>query len=91
MAAEELEPVYLITGSDRPKIERALRRLRDRIGEDAVERLDASDATGEDVVAACNAIGLFGGGGRLVLVESVERWKAADGKAVIGYLDSPRA
>jgi DNA polymerase III subunit delta len=89
VAAEELKPVYLITGSDRPKIERALRRLRDRIGEDAVERLDAHEATGEDIVAACNAIGLFGGGGRLVLVEGVERWKAADGKAVVAYLDSP--
>ena len=33
-------------------------------------------------VAACNALGLFGGGGRLVIVEGVDRWKAADAQAV---------
>ncbi len=35
VATTELKPVYLLTGSDRPKIVRALRRLRDRIGDDA--------------------------------------------------------
>ena len=49
-------------GSDRPKVDRALRRLRDRFGEEAVERLSAQDISGEDAVAACNAMGLFGGG-----------------------------
>jgi DNA polymerase III subunit delta len=87
--ATELKPVYLITGGDRPKIQRALRRLRDRIGEDAVELLSASDAGGEDAVAACNSLGLLGGGRRLVIVEEVERWKAADAKAVAAYLTSP--
>jgi DNA polymerase-3 subunit delta len=81
--------VYLLTGSDRPKIQRALRRLRDRIGEDAVELLSADAASGEDAVAACNSMGLLGGGRRLVIVEDVERWKAADVKAVSAYLASP--
>jgi DNA polymerase-3 subunit delta len=89
MAPSELKPVYLITGGDRPKIHRALRRLRDRIGDDAVELLSASDATGEDAVAACNALGLLGGGQRLVIVEEVDRWKAADTKSVTAYLTSP--
>ena len=87
--ATDLKPVYLITGADRPKIQRALRRLRDRIGDDAVELLSAHDATGEDAVAACNAMGLLGGGRRLVLVEDVERWKAADTKAIAAYLANP--
>jgi DNA polymerase-3 subunit delta len=87
--ADELEPAYLLTGSDRPKIERALRRLRERFGEDAIERLSAKDATGDDAVAACNAMGLFAAGGRLVLVDEVERWKAADAKAVAEYLAAP--
>jgi DNA polymerase-3 subunit delta len=87
--AEELKPAYLLTGSDRPKIERALRRLRERFGEDAIERLSARDATGDDAVAACNAMGLFAAGGRLVLVDEVERWKAADAKAVAEYLAAP--
>ena len=87
--ATELKPVYLITGGDRPKIQRALRRLRDRIGEDAVELLSANDAGGADAVAACNSMGLLGGGRRLVIVEEVERWKAPDTKAIAAYLASP--
>jgi DNA polymerase III subunit delta len=84
----DLKPAYLLTGSDRPKIERALQRLRERFGEGAVERLSAREASGEDAVAACNALGLFAAG-RLVLVESVERWKAADAQAVADYLAAP--
>jgi DNA polymerase-3 subunit delta len=87
--ANELKRVYLIVGGDRPKIQRALRRLRDRIGEEATEVLSAVDASGEDAVAACNALGLFGGGQRLVVVTDVDRWKAADAKAIAGYLASP--
>jgi DNA polymerase III subunit delta len=87
--AEELKPAYLLTGSDRPKIERAVHRLRDRFGEDSVERLSAEEASGEDAVAACNAMGLFATAGRLVLVDGVERWKAADAKAVADYLAAP--
>jgi DNA polymerase-3 subunit delta len=87
--ANELKPVYLLTGSDRPKIQRALRRLRDRIGEDAVELLSADSSSGEDAVAACNSMGLLGSGRRLVIVEDVERWKAADTKAVATYLGNP--
>ncbi len=87
--ATELKPVYLITGADRPKIQRALRRLRERIGDEATELLSAHEASGDDAVAACNSLGLLGGGGRLVVVEEVDRWKAADTKAVAGYLASP--
>jgi DNA polymerase III subunit delta len=86
--ADELKPAYLLTGSDRPKVERAIRRLRERFGEDSVERLSAREASGDDAVAACNAMGLFGGG-RLVLVDEVERWKAADAKAIAEYLAAP--
>lgn len=87
--ADELKPAYLLSGSDRPKIERALHRLRDRIGESAVEGLSGAEASAEDVVAACNARGLFASGGRLVLVEHVEKWKAADVKVLAAYLSSP--
>ena len=88
--ADELKPVYLLTGSDRPKIDRAapppprpLRRGRGRAA------LGAARRSGEDAVAACNAMGLFAAGGRLVLVDEVERWKAADAKAVAEYLAAP--
>jgi DNA polymerase-3 subunit delta len=87
--ATELKPVYLITGGDRPKIQRALRRLRDRVGDEATEVLSALEAAGADAVAACNARGLFGGAQRLVIVMDVDRWKAADTKEIAGYLASP--
>ncbi len=89
MAAEPLKPVYLLTGGDRPKIDRALARLRARFQESAVEHLDGEATSGEETVAACNALGLFGGGGRLVIVAGIDRWKAADVKAVTAYADDP--
>src|SRR5262249_8128314 len=88
VASSDLKPVYLLAGSDRPKIERALARLRSRFQTDASERLSAASETGDDAVAACNALGLFGGGDRLVEVSEVEQWKAADVKPIAGYLKS---
>jgi DNA polymerase-3 subunit delta len=87
--ADELKPAYLIAGTDRPKIDRAVERLRRRFGLDAVEIYHASELTGADAVAACNALGLFAGEGRLIVVERVEEWKAPDAKEVADYLRSP--
>ncbi len=89
MAPDALRPAYLLTGSDRPKIARALERLRDRFDEASVEHVFAEATGGDDAVAVCNALGLFGGGGRLVIVDGVERWKATDAKAVAAYLKDP--
>ena len=86
----DLRPIYLLTGGDRPKIRRALERLRARFGPESVETIDAQAASGEEVVAACNALGLFsGGGGRLVVVEAVEQWKKPDEEAIAGYVVNP--
>ncbi len=98
-AQTELRPVYLITGSDRPKVELAVARLRRRFADGAVERVSALDTAGPDVVALCNAGTLFGDA-RLVLVEDVDGrpgsdgrpvggWKAADVAAVGEYLGAP--
>ncbi len=90
MSSEALRPVELMLGSDRPKIRRALVRLRGRFPEEAVELLSADTATGADAVAACNSLGLFGAGGAiLIVVEGVERWKADDADAVASYLADP--
>lgn len=73
----ELAPVYLICGNDRPKVRRAVARLRSRI-EDAggvVESFDAVEATAAEVEQSCLAMGLFGGR-RLVLAHGVEAWTA---------------
>jgi DNA polymerase-3 subunit delta len=87
VASNDLQPVYLLTGSDRPKIMRALRRLRSRFSEESVETMAAPPTSGSEAAAACNALGLFGGGRRLVVVEGVESWRAADVDAVAEYLD----
>ena len=84
----ELKPVYLLMGADRPKISRALGRLRDHFDPDAIEQLSAIDSTAEEAVAACNAMGLFGGA-RLVVVEDVERWRADAVKTVSAYAADP--
>ncbi|HWG56185.1 MAG TPA: DNA polymerase III subunit delta [Gaiellaceae bacterium] len=89
MAAAELKPAYLLTGTDRPKIGRALQRLRARVGDQAVESVDVPPATGDDAVAACNTLGFFSGDARLVIVQPVDKWKAADVKAVAAYLENP--
>jgi DNA polymerase-3 subunit delta len=93
MSAEPLQPVYLLTGSDRPKHVRALARLRARFGPESVELLSADSTSGADAVAACNALGLFAGGdgGRLIVVHGVERWRKADVEAVEAYLTEPVA
>jgi DNA polymerase-3 subunit delta len=87
--ASALKPLYLIVGSDRPKIRVALERLRNRFDGSAVEVLHAEDADGGDAVAACNALGLFGADARLVIVEDVHEWKAADAKAIAEYAKDP--
>ena len=94
-----LEPVYLLTGSDRPKIETALSRLRRHFEPEATEIVSAQEVSGAETAALCNAGSLFGDA-RLVLVEGVDGrrnndgrlangWKAADVKAIEDYLASP--
>jgi DNA polymerase III subunit delta len=51
--------------------------------------LHASESAGEAAVAACNALGLFGGDSRAVIVDGVEAWKAADVKEIESYLAAP--
>jgi DNA polymerase-3 subunit delta len=51
--------------------------------------LSARESSAADVVASCNALGLFLGEGRLVIVDEPERWKAADVKELAAYLAAP--
>jgi DNA polymerase III subunit delta len=88
MAEDELRAAYLLTGTDRPKVRRALARLRARFGAEAVETLSADASSGDDAVGALNSLGLFGAG-RLVVVHDVERWKKADVESVRAYLSAP--
>jgi DNA polymerase-3 subunit delta len=93
------KPAYLITGSDRPKIETALSRLRAHFAPEAIEIVSAIETPGEEAVALCNAGSLFGDGRLLVVLDVDGRkdgegrrkggWKAADVEAVSAYLASP--
>ena len=87
--ADALKPAYLMAGSDRPKIDRAVERLRSRFDPDAVESHFAGDTSADDAIAACNALGLFAGDGRLIVVTGVEAWKTPDAGAVAAYLRAP--
>ncbi len=102
MAAQELKPAYLVTGNDRPKVERTLARLRARFDPGSIERLVAGEgrrlglttSSPPATPARCSA------GERLVLVTEVDGrrgdcdrltggWKAADVEAVVDYLRAP--
>lgn len=93
------KPVYLLTGSDRPKVEHALERLRRHFQPEATDVVSALDTPADAAVALCNARSLFGDA-RLVVVEHVDGrrdsdnrlkggWKAADVETVSAYLASP--
>jgi DNA polymerase III subunit delta len=97
-----LKPVYLLSGSDRPKIETALARLRGRFDPSAIEVISGAEAGAPEAVAACNTLGLFGGDERLIIVEEVDGrpnadgrlvggWKAPDVKVLAEYLEDPAA
>ncbi len=89
VATPALEPVYFLTGNDLPKLELALRRLRARFEAGSVDRLSADTSSAAEAVASTNALGLFGGGERLVVVDGVERWKKDDVAALTAYVSSP--
>jgi DNA polymerase III subunit delta len=92
------KPVYLITGSDRPKVDTAIARLRGHFDVESIESVSALDTSGDAAVGLCNAGSLFGDA-RLIVVADVDGakqtdgrrkggWKAADVEAVSAYLSS---
>ena len=98
MAEAPDKPVYLITGSDRPKVDTALARLRGHFEAESIEIVSALEASGDEAAGLCNAGSLFGDA-RLVIVTEVDGlkadrgrrggWKAADVESIEGYLASP--
>jgi DNA polymerase-3 subunit delta len=99
MAEAPDKPVYLITGSDRPKVETAITRLRSHFEAESIETVSALETSGVAAVGLCNAGSLFGDG-RLLVVLDVDGgkqtdgrrkggWKAADVDTVSTYLENP--
>jgi DNA polymerase III delta subunit len=88
VTALEHKPAYLIAGSDWPKIDAAAVRLRSQFDEDSTEQIMVGEDEAADVVAACNALGLFGGE-RLVQVRGVEALEPEQVEAIVAYLADP--
>jgi DNA polymerase-3 subunit delta len=90
--SEPLEPYYLICGSDRPKVLRAVTRLRSAVAAagGSEELHDALDTDTRTVAGLCEQLGLFGGD-RLVLVSGVETWTLDAVKLLEPYLAAPTA
>jgi DNA polymerase-3 subunit delta len=92
------KPVYLVTGSDRPKVDTALARLRGHFESESIEIVSALDTSGDEAVGLCNSGSLFGDA-RLVVVTEVDGvkadrgrrggWKSADVESIEAYLGSP--
>ncbi len=75
----ELKPAYLFTGDDEVKIDQARRRLAARAQADGamLETLSGANGTPQDFAIAVTSPSLFPGH-RIVLVDGVENWRAAD-------------
>jgi DNA polymerase III delta subunit len=91
-AREPLLPAYGIWGEDRGKVERAVRRLTDRVAAEGgmpPDIFEAGQTPAADVVAACETLSF--GGTRLVIVRGVESWRADDATPLVDYLAAPNA
>ena len=51
MADVDLKPAYLISGSDSPKIETAVARLRSHFASEAIEHVSAVESSGADIAS----------------------------------------
>ena len=84
----DLRVAYLIAGSDWPKVDAAISRLRAHFPEESVEQFSAGGDSPVDVAGACNALGLFGGR-RLVLVRNAEALDDDAVAEIVAYLADP--
>jgi DNA polymerase-3 subunit delta len=89
----QLLPAYLIIGTDRPKVRRAVARLRKRVVDEAgsdlnIVVLDAEHDSVDVLLDAASSPGLTLGT-RLLLVVNGHKWKAKARQAVVAYLQDP--
>ncbi len=88
-----LKPAYLIVGTDRPKVRRAVTRLKQRVADETgsdlnISVFDADVHPAEAVLEAASTPG-FTLGTRLLLVLNAHRWKAKPRQLLAGYLSDP--
>ncbi len=77
--------VYLLLGDDEERKARGVEKLRRGR---AVEAFDASAASPQTVVSACNSFDLFGEG-PFVVLRNLDAWNAAQKAVVVDYLQDP--
>ncbi len=90
---EPLRSAYLITGSDETKVEKAVRRLKQRVIADSgtdlnIDLFDAREHMALEVIQAANTLP-FGAGPRLVLVTHAGAWGKSDKNAILSFLADP--
>jgi DNA polymerase-3 subunit delta len=89
----DLKPVYLIYGSEELLLERAEKRLRDRLAAVAdldfnLETFDGAQASADDIVNAANTMP-FMSERRLVIVRDVDKMDAASLEQLAAYARDP--
>jgi DNA polymerase-3 subunit delta len=89
----DLKPVYLIYGSEELLLERAEKRLHDRLAAVAdldfnFEVFDGSTASADDAINAANTMP-FMSERRLVIVRNVDKLDAASSERLAGYAKDP--
>ena len=77
--------VYLLLGDDEERKSRGVEKVRDGR---TVEAYDASEASPETVVSACNSFSLFGEG-PFVVLKNLDAWNAAQKAVIVDYLENP--
>jgi DNA polymerase-3 subunit delta len=89
----EIKPLYLICGTDRPKVRDAVKRLRTRVVTESGSDLNVTVFDGRSQRAAAMLTAAdtaaFGFGTRLLLVNAADKWPAADRDRVLEYLRDP--
>jgi len=96
-APTPLLPVFLIVGNDRPKVRRAVQRLRQRVVDESGSDLNIStfvvesSGTAETLRAIIDATATpgFALGTRLLLVLGVHHFRAGQRKELVAYLQDP--
>jgi DNA polymerase III delta subunit len=88
-----LRPAYIICGTDRPKVQRAVAQLRRRVetesGSDLnIEVFDAESTTPEAVVESASTPG-FSFGTRLLVLLNGHKWKVKQRQTLVAYLKDP--
>jgi len=91
--ASPLLPAYLIIGTDRPKVRRAVARLRRRVIDEAgsdinIVVVDAEAEPVEVLLEAASSPGLTLGT-RLLLVVNGHKWKVKARQQIVAYLRDP--